>query len=606
MLYLGHNFIPICPMQKISIRKVRFRYLTTAWFILSFLLLVGCRRQTGGAYDPKLTQIDEIAREQPDSALAKLKRLDVSDFHRQKDRAKFALLSTRVRHNTNMFYSDSLMFFAEKYFMKYGSDKEKAQILYCIGNSFSSRDSFASASDYYSKAVVFAQNSGDLFQVAAIHNAIGYSCRFQMDHEEALAHFTEAGRLLKQMGWIKQSLIPAYQQIGMLNRLGRNDEAEEVIREANTIALQVADTGTILRLASMEATIGAERKPEPEKAVAINRRLAETYRTYNSGVVPESHYNIVGLIYFHQNKLDSARYYLTRSLHRPLPLNTRLGVYFIMSRLAELENRMSEALHFERSLTSLKDSIYKDTKHAMIQTAERKYRNEYLQSLYDIQELQHQYQTILWILAIVAIIILAGYSFWRFRKRLSDQQKKTNEAMAYVDSMRLGYAEVNSKYKSLKNDYHDQNKSSEEIVRLLEKRMGSLKQLLEIASIYESRPLLFYNKFKEYIKIKPQMDIQWEKDIITITNRFCNNLIEELQTAYPNLTVHELCYCSLICLGFTQQSIRVLYDHTNMNSVYSLRTRIRSKLEINNNSSLDSYFREQLQNRNITAFPIIS
>lgn len=592
-------------MQKTDTRKLRFRHVVAAWFILSFVLLTCCQRHTAGNYDPRLIEIDLLAREKPDSALAKLKRLDMADLHRQKDRAKYALLATRVRHNTNMFYSDSLMFMAEEYFMKYGSDNEKAQILYCVGNSLSSRDSFASASGYYSKAAIFAQNSGDQFQVAAIHNAMGYCCRFQMDNEEALMHFAKAAGLLKHLGWNRQYLIAAYQQVAMLNRLERNDEAKKTIHQADTIAKQVGDTATILRLASMEAIIETEQKPGPEKAEAINKRLTETYRKYNAGIVPESHYNILGLIYYYQYKLDSARYYLTRALQRPLPLNTRLGVYYIMTRLAEQENRIDEALRFERSVTSLQDSIYEDTKNAMIQTAERKYRNEYLQSLYDLQKIRHRYQTFFLILTIVALIALACYAFRRFRKRLIDQQKRTDEAMAYIDSMREGYDEVSSKYESLRSDFHDQNKNSEEIVRLLEKRIGSLKQLLEIASIYESRPLLFYNKFKEYIKIKPQMDVQWEEDIIAITNRFCNNLIEELQLEYPNLTIHELCYCSLICLGFSQQSIRVLYDHTNMNSVYSLRTRIRSKLEISNNFSLDSYFREQLLKRNITTFPII-
>lgn len=44
----------------------------------------------------------------------------------------------------------------------------------------------------------------------------------------------------------------------------------------------------------------------------------------------------------------------------------------------------------------------------------------------------------------------------------------------------------------------------------------------------------------------------------------------------------------------------MLYDHTNMNSIYSLRTRIRSKLGINSSGkSLDNYFNELMESRGI-------
>lgn len=592
-------------MRLLSTGKVLLRHIIATCIFISSAFLFCCREEYRQNYDPRLSEIEEIVRKHPADAQSELEQLDISDFRRRRDKAKYALLYTRACHNNNTCCPDSLMHFAEAYFMKHGTDTEKAQILYCLGNSFSRRDSFASAASYYSKAVIFAQNSGDSLQIAAIHNALGYSYRFQMDYEEALNHFSQSGELLKQAGWIGQYLIPKYQQIGILNKLGRSDEALAAVLEANSVALKIADTAMILRLASLEAAIAAEQNPDSEKAAVISARLTEIYRKYNSGVIPKSHYNTLGLIYFYRNKLDSARYYLTQSLKFALPINTRLGVYYTMARLAEQENRPAEALRYEQSVTSLQDTLFNETKDAMIQTAERKYRNEYLQAQYDLLALKHRYRMVFMTMAIFAIIGLVGCLFWFFRKHMKDQKKRMEEAMSYVDSVQLGYSEVNGKYESLKSNFHLLNKDFDEMVRLLEKRMGSLKQLLEIASVYESRPTLFYAKFKEYIKVRPQMDTQWEEDMVAITNRFCNNLIEELRSAHPSLSVHELCYCSLICLGFTQQSIRVLYDHTNMNSVYSLRTRIRSKLGISSSYSLDNHIRELLIKRNIAGFPII-
>ncbi len=123
------------------------------------------------------------------------------------------------------------------------------------------------------------------------------------------------------------------------------------------------------------------------------------------------------------------------------------------------------------------------------------------------------------------------------------------------------------------------------------KRMDSLKELLEIASRYESRPALFYTKFKESVKVNSQYNRQWEDEVISIVNLSYGNIIEELKSTHPDLTVHELCYCCFVCLGFSPQAIRVLYDHTNLNSIYTVRSKIRSKLGlVNTSKSLDSYF----------------
>lgn len=127
--------------------------------------------------------------------------------------------------------------------------------------------------------------------------------------------------------------------------------------------------------------------------------------------------------------------------------------------------------------------------------------------------------------------------------------------------------------------------------KLLGKRMDSLKELLEIASRYESRPALFYTKFKESVKVNSQYNRQWEDEVISIVNLSYGNIIEELKSTHPDLTVHELCYCCFVCLGFSPQAIRVLYDHTNLNSIYTVRSKIRSKLGlVNTSKSLDSYF----------------
>lgn len=597
-----NNFLNIDYICGLMLLKMKYKIYKVLIIIIVAIVFDLCFPACGDVeYDPQLLSVESIMREHPDSAMAVLEAMDPSSFSRDKDFAKYTLLSIRARHNNHLFYADSLMYMAEEWFMKHGSDEEKAQILYCIGNSFSSRDSFSAASGYYSRAVIFAENSGDPFLVAAIHNALGYSCRFQMDYEEALSHFTSSSELIKEIGNMQQYLIPKYQQIGMLNSLNRLDEAEIALKEASDVALSISDTVTIVRLASMEASVRSNNNPDEEQARRIYRDLLETYKRYNRGRIPESHYNTIGALCYQMNDLDSARLFFTASLRSRPPLETRLGVYSVMSSIEEREGNMEEALRYERLLVSLQDTLYNETKEAMIQTAERKYKNEYLQKSYDLLSERFYYQKFFIAVIILVFIGLILFIVRFYMRRLRNQKKNMEEALSYVDSIRDGYSELNERYELLKSDMKNRDAIGGKMVKILGNRMESLKALLEMASIYESRPSLFYAKFKEHIKVSPYTDGKWEKEIIEITNLSCNNLIERLGEDHPDLSLHELCYCSLICLGFSQQSIRTLYDHTNINSIYSLRTKIRAKLGISNsNRSLDNFFKEMLQEENIS------
>ena len=81
--------------------------------------------------------------------------------------------------------------------------------------------------------------------------------------------------------------------------------------------------------------------------------------------------------------------------------------------------------------------------------------------------------------------------------------------------------------------------------------------------------------------------------MIAIANLSCHGIIDYLQKSYPALSQRELCYCGFICLGFSPESIRILYNHTNTYSIYTLRSKIRSKLGITNDSSnLEKYIVE--------------
>ncbi len=200
--------------------------------------------------------------------------------------------------------------------------------------------------------------------------------------------------------------------------------------------------------------------------------------------------------------------------------------------------------------------------------------------------------------AAVVLITLTVSVVIFYRKRLKDSRRKIDEAISYIDTVSSGYAELQNRYKVLQEDNQNLNETSSKMLSMLSTRMESIQQLLELASLYESRPAVFYSKFKDLIKVSQFNNTELEQEIISTTNLSYHNILDDLKAMHPDLSLHELCYCGLICLGFSQQSIRVLYDHTNINSIYSLRARIRAKLGISNsNKNLDTYFKELIREK---------
>lgn len=572
-------------------------------FFFTFLITVSVLLSISGcsdrSYNPELEHISSIVKSYPDSALSLIRSFDAEKLTSRKDKAYYAMVYTRAKHNCNcLTYGDSLMKVAEHWYMRHGTSNEKAMLLYCIGNSLTVKDSFPLASEYYSKAEIYAMESGDNYTIAAINCALGYSFRFQMDYDEAIEHFSKATSILENIGEKQQALIPKYQKAALLGQLEEYGQVIEMCRETAATAAEVNDTAMILRFNSLMAIATASYSPSPEAADEAIRRMKDTWKRYNNDSIPVSQYNVLGLLYYYQGNMQEARRLMLKALEHLPPMATRLGCYYTLSMIAENEGKYREALKYERHVTALQDTLFRETKDSMVQVAEKKYRNEHIQESYKMLALKHKYQMFMFFAAAVVLITLTVSVVIFYRKRLKDSRRKIDEAISYIDTVSSGYAELQNRYKVLQEDNQNLNETSSKMLSMLSTRMESIQQLLELASLYESRPAVFYSKFKDLIKVSQFNNTELEQEIISTTNLSYHNILDDLKAMHPDLSLHELCYCGLICLGFSQQSIRVLYDHTNINSIYSLRARIRAKLGISNsNKNLDTYFKELIREK---------
>lgn len=520
------------------------------------------------------------------------------DFRNVGDKARYLLASMRYRYEYNLPpVSDSVLVRYEYYFEEDAGAVARAYFEFYSGYGYYVSENYSKASECLSKAMMYAGQIQDRMLCAQVSSVMGYLYRRQGEYWQALKLFRQSYAILDSIGSTASSLIPLYNEASSLNETGRYHEASDVVAMAMEKAVAAGDSLMVIHLCGLEAAIRINDTSGTEPVSEIRDRLFDVYERYCGGAIPDNHLVTVGQIYLCEKDYGNARIFLSKALDYT-NLNQKVEIHRSLSVLEEEAGDLKAALSHERQADRLRELLYEQNRNSDLEAAERKYRSEYLQMSYDLLQEKHRYQLMASVAIVVLLVVSALSAVLILRRRLKVQKARVQQAMDYVENVRSGFDEINGRYIALSKQLEEQSGSGQELVRMLHKRMDSLKELLEMASRYESRPALFYDRFKSIVKVDSKTNIKWEQDIITLTDLSTDNFISRLSSEHPELTLHERCYCSLMCLGFSQESIRVLYGHTNMNSIYSIRTKIRSKLGLTNSSvSLDNWFRSQLQSK---------
>jgi hypothetical protein len=218
-----------------------------------------------------------------------------------------------------------------------------------------------------------------------------------------------------------------------------------------------------------------------------------------------------------------------------------------------------------------------------------------------IQELEEKYKSqilndknvmlsnqIVLLCIIVALLITIATLFIilyiRQRKeRIAQYYQLHEEASQNYQSLLLQYNEVKKRLSDYANDRLLLNNA-------LEQRLNILSTLLELSDIYESRKNIFYDRCRNYFDICSDNKETFFDDLKDITNQYCGcNIVEILQKDNARITHDEINLCCLILLGFSNNHIRILFNHEHTQSVSSKRSRLRKKLNIHPDQSLEEY-----------------
>ena len=523
-----------------------------------------------------LSRAEGLMAESPDSAKTVLDSIKRTDLKNRALKARFALLYSQAMDKCYIDTdNDSLISVALNYYSKRGSNHEKALAYYYNSIIFTNQNNIEATIENLVKAQEYAEKTDDAYLKGLIYSLLAQKYYVQFSFEESLSLYEKAAVEFEKTDNIANQL---YAYSGIHNSLLCLDRVQESIPSARK-ALELAQKLNNIKAASLwELEImDIEHKINNVDDISRTKYLLTLLDDSNDIEL----YRRWGYLYYVGNNIDSAIYYHQRYIAN-LPYFNRRSICSILdlAELYRLNNKVDEVTLYMNKYINIADSINKAEREVLIQNLEKKYKTQQIKESYVALRKQHTLFVIICVLIVIILIIIAVHLFGRYKSKIAKIQQESEASI-------VQYTTLQKQYDTLLRNMGSYTKENGEqgfkLVEVLQNRLNSLREVSEFAYYYgdTDSSKKFYNKFKEHIIISKNKNAILADDIIDMANMLNNGVITYLKEHYPTITTYELSYCGLISLGFTPESIRILFNHSNNHSLYIVRTRISKKIGLN-------------------------
>ncbi|WP_462353926.1 tetratricopeptide repeat protein [Alistipes timonensis] len=557
-------------------------------FLSILYLLTSCGQN--GFIEGELLRANGLMRSQPDSALYIIENINSENISRRSTRARYALLYSQALDKNGIdLISDSLIRPAINYFQNHGRNIDKAKAWYYLARIYDNQGDLDNAIKSYIEAERFMVGTRARRLLAMLYANIGNLYTMQYSFDEALFMYEKALEVYRPLQTVNEAYV-LQAKASTQSILGQYDEALETLAQAKKVALVHMDTICLLNIAQSTAATIMEMDDNLLSAKDAKSIIFDACREYNKGVIPGDMLPILSDCYFKLNQLDSAKCHALKALdyseedqdHRSL------GLYALLARICEAKADYSTANDYLQRRIVLADSLNESDKLNLVQDLEQKYHTKQVEQSY--KRLRNQHIAIS-IFASLIIIILGGVAWiiHRRRKALRD------EYLGFADLIKGDHLSLQKKYAELEHLHGREDEKSRRLFAALDNRLQSLQKILELASTYEGNADVFYEKVRKHLKIEGNKSGKALDDLFDITNLYYNDIIFYLQAHYPKLNQDDLALCCMVCLGFSPQQTRLIFNHTNSYSIYTKRSKLRSKLGLTDVDNLEDFFAEHIK-----------
>lgn len=552
--------------------------------LLALLLFPSCRRQSGDI-DSFLHNAESLMNEHPEDALSIIRHIDRRKIYSSASEARYALLySQALDKNYVDVTSDSLTAVAVNYYDRHGTKHERAMAHYYQGRVFSNAGNFDAAIRSYSLAEDAASGTDDYYLLGLINNAVGNLHFEQYDLDEALQRDLQAASFFHRAQSPYNEAL-AYIGVGTVYSLkGDNVNVEKAYKELNA-------TDKILPL--YEDIIIETKLNTGIDLSSIKRDLRHYYTIYNNGRIPIQSMGLWQGIYLKANELDSARLCGEIILRNRQAFNAHkiAGCYSLLERVEMARGNYPEAYRYVKQYIAVMDSINQEKEEALVLELEQKYRNRILNQSYENLKQHNDQQRIITGLVLLFSLSLLVAGLLYLRKWRENAALKMREAEAEKESLGRACRELQEQLGSVGDRVDTDDEQERQLFDALEERMVVLRNWVDKAETM--KPALFMKSFRDYMTVNVKSKHALS-DLQYVVNRKYYGVVDYLKAHYPELRKQDLDLCCLLCFGFSQHGICYLYNYEDIGSFYNKRSRLRKKLGLPPERTLESFIAELL------------
>ena len=559
--------------------------------LLALLLFPSCRRQSGDI-DSFLHNAESLMNEHPEDALSIIRHIDRRKIYSSASEARYALLySQALDKNYVDVTSDSLTAVAVNYYDRHGTKHERAMDHYYQCRVFSNAGNFDAAIRSYSLAEDAASGTDDYYLLGLINNAVGNLHFEQYDLDEALQRDQQAASFFHRAQSPYNEAL-AYIGVGTVYSLkGDNVNVEKAYNKAIEIYKELNATDKILPL--YEDIIIETKLNTGIDLSSIKRDLRHYYTIYNNGRIPIQSMGLWQGIYLKANELDSARLCGEIILRNRQAFNAHkiAGCYSLLERIEMARGNYPEAYRYVKQYIAVMDSINQEKEEALVLELEQKYRNRILNQSYENLKQHNDQQRIITGLVLLFSLSLLIAGLLYLRKWRENAALKMREAEAEKESLSRACRELQEQLGTVGDRVDTDDEQERQLFDALEERMVVLRNWVDKAETM--KPALFMKSFRDYMTVNVKSKHALS-DLQYVVNRKYYGVVDYLKAHYPELRKQDLDLCCLLCFGFSQHGICYLYNYEDIGSFYNKRSRLRKKLGLPPERTLESFIAELL------------
>lgn len=454
---------------------------------------------------------------------------------------------------------------------------------------------------YYESLTIF-EELNNLKGIAKVYNILGI---YKADTEE----FAHAESYLKKSLEIheqlkdKRNIIENKGNLGYLyEQTGDIEKAEEIYKQLIPEIQEVNDLYALPIIYYNLASIYQNKGETSEALDFLNRAISISEQSNDTSLLSSLYGNSAEL-YIKTNDIDSARLFLGKAVLCSKSIGsveTEMQALELMAYIDSLSTDYTSAISTYKLILPLKDTLYKRKLKHLLQESELRYENQKNQSKIALQEKiirsdkknKWLFMTLFIILSIAVLLLV-----WLL---LLQKKSLLKSKKIHTQQIKLKQLEINRILNEEKIQNCEKEKMEEELSIKERELVTSALQMershVELSFIKEKiKDLLNQEsinhfelvKLEQTIKLKLKDSDNWDLFYKTF-NEVHKDFFKDIKTKHPTLTKSELKHCAYIRIHLSSVQISSLLNVT-IEAVRKTRYRIRKKLELEPNDSLENY-----------------